>query len=122
MWRGALATIGVLVWSLVSSVAAEPLSISCGPSLQAPFTTAAAIIETNPNGARRMFQTMQARHPDCAILYWGLAETTTDQAVRHHYFLEAVYWGAVSGANEAEWQMISSLQNHQNSNVSCERC
>jgi hypothetical protein len=111
-----------LVWSLASSVAAEPLSISCSQSLQAPFAAAAAIIKTNPDGARRMFQSMQAQHPDCAIVYWGLGETTTDQTLRHHYLLEAVYWGAVSGANEAEWQMISSLQNQQSANVSCTRC
>jgi hypothetical protein len=113
MSRGALAAIGVLAWWLASSVVAEPLSISCSRSLQAPSAAAAAIIETDPNAARRMFGSMQAQHPDCAILYWGLAETTTDQTPRRRYFLDAVYWGAVSGANEVEWQKISSLQDHQ---------
>jgi len=108
-----LAAIGVLAWWLASSAAAEPLSISCSRSLQAPFAAVAATIETDPNAARRMFRSMQDQHPDCAILYWGLAETTTDQTARRHYFLDAVYWGAVSGADEVEWQKISSLQDRQ---------
>ena len=99
-----------LVLSISCSLAADRLpSISCDRSLDAPFAGAVALIETKPVEARTRFEQMLARHPDCAILYWGLARTTGDRNMQEEYWSSAVYWGAVAGASETEWRMISSL-------------
>ena len=92
----------------VTTVDAAP-TISCDTALEAPFAAAVAMIASNPTTARRAFRRMAADHPACAILHWGLAETAGDTAERRSEWLNAVYYGATSGATREEWDLISSV-------------
>lgn len=115
MFQGKILAAGLTVFLLSLAAAADDRNrpaaapiISCGAALKAPFAATVAMIDQNPTAAQREFRRMLADHPDCAILHWGLAKTAGDAAARRSEWLNAVYYGATSGATREEWDLISS--------------
>lgn len=83
----AWAAIGVVAFGMAPTTVAQPshathalgrvtFPVSCSPAAQASFLHAVALLHhmTYPQ-ARRAFEALAAREPDCAMAHWGVAMT-----------------------------------------------